>query len=109
MLGVGHVMVAIGLVAILHAGYSAVQCRTYYKLLEEDFTGLPSDIVWQCIIGLILGCLGAVKVAGEFKEIKAAAEMANKSWESMGNRPSFYTFTHRGKAMFSNIPQSSNW
>ena len=36
------------------------------------------QIVWQCIIGLVLGCVGAVKVAGDFREIKAAAEMANK-------------------------------
>ena len=32
----------------------------------------------QCILGLIIGCLGVVKVAGEFREIRAAAEMANK-------------------------------
>ena len=32
----------------------------------------------QCILGLIIGCLGVAKVAGEFREIRAAAEMANK-------------------------------
>ncbi|XP_031554894.1 membrane magnesium transporter 1-like [Actinia tenebrosa] len=109
MIILGRILVFIGLIAILHAGYSAVQCRTYYKLLEEEFTSLPIDIYIQCLLGMLLGCIGVVLVAGEFKEIRAAAEMASKSWESLGNRPSFYTFNHRGRAMFSNIPQSGSW
>lgn len=32
-----------------------------------------------------------------------------RSWESLGNRPSFYTFNHRGKKLYSDLPQSSNW
>jgi len=80
MIILGRILVFFGLVAILHAGYSAVQCkyfvfgervsctslfksyfvqtikyhqhflivyvkgRTYYKLLEEEFTGLPIDV-----------------------------------------------------------------
>lgn len=100
MVIIGRILVFFGLAAILHAGYSAVQCRTYYKLLEEEFPGLPSDVCIQCIVGLIIGCLGVAHMAGEFKEIRAAAEMANKSWESFGNRPSFYTYSHRGKMLF---------
>ncbi|KXJ25135.1 membrane magnesium transporter 1 [Exaiptasia diaphana] len=109
MIILGRILVFIGLVAILHAGYSAVQCRTYYKLLEEEFTSLPVDIFIQCLLGMLFGCVGVVLVAGEFKEIRAAAEMASKSWESLGNRPSFYTFNHRGKKLYSDLPQSSNW
>lgn len=100
MVIIGRILVFFGLAAILHAGYSAVQCRTYYKLLEEEFPGLPPDVCIQCIIGLIIACLGVARMAGEFKEIRAAAEMANKSWESFGNRPSFYTYSHRGKNLF---------
>lgn len=37
-----------------------------------------SQVSIQCIIGLIIGCLGVARMAGEFKEIRAAAEMANK-------------------------------
>ena len=78
MVILGRILVFFGLVAILHAGYSAVQCkyfvlnielseikhkhlhrlapcskiylfflclgRTYYKLLEEEFPGLPADV-----------------------------------------------------------------
>ena len=32
----------------------------------------------QCIIGLLIGCLGVARMSGDFKEIRAAAEMANK-------------------------------
>lgn len=41
---------------------------------------------------------GVMYVAGDFKEIKAAADLENKSWETFSNVPSFYTFNHRGKA-----------
>jgi hypothetical protein len=34
--------------------------------------------VLQCIFGLVLGSVGAVQMAGKFKEIKASAELANK-------------------------------
>lgn len=43
---------------------------------------------------------GVLQVAGDFKEIKASAELENRSWETFRNIPSFYTFSHRGK-MFS--------
>lgn len=42
---------------------------------------------------------GVMYVAGDFKEIKASADLENKSWETFSNIPSFYTFNHRGKAL----------
>lgn len=38
-------------------------------------------------------------IAGDFKEIKASADLENKSWETFRNIPSFYTFNHRGKTL----------
>lgn len=38
---------------------------------------------------------GVLYVAGDFKEIKASAELENKSWETYRNVPSFYIFCHR--------------
>ncbi|XP_028401672.1 membrane magnesium transporter 1-like [Dendronephthya gigantea] len=100
---IGKILVLVGLVIIIHAGYSSEQYRTYLKLIEEEFTSLPKDIVLQCIFGLVLGSVGAVQMAGDFKEIKASAELANKSWETASNRPSFYSFHHRGKVMLKNV------
>lgn len=39
---------------------------------------------------------GVLNITGDFKEIKAAAELDNKSWETFRNIPSFYIFNHRG-------------
>lgn len=39
---------------------------------------------------------------GEFKEIRAAIDLQAKSWETLGNIPSFYSFNHRGKALSPN-------
>lgn len=41
---------------------------------------------------------GVLQVAGDFKEIKASADLKNKSWETFSNIPLFYMFNHRGKA-----------
>lgn len=38
---------------------------------------------------------------GDFKEIRA---VQTKSWETVANLPSFYTFNHRGKTLFSSNP-----
>lgn len=50
---------------------------------------------------------GVLHVAGDFKEIKASADLENKSWETFSNIPSFYMFNHRGKA-FSPIYYARN-
>ncbi|XP_041378843.1 ER membrane protein complex subunit 5-like [Gigantopelta aegis] len=95
-----NVCVTLGLIALAHAAYSAAQHRTYIRLTEQEFTRLPLDILLQCILGLLLTSYGVVHITGYFKEIKASAELENKSWEMLGNRQAFYTFNHRGKALY---------
>lgn len=41
---------------------------------------------------------GVLYIAGDFKEIKASADLENKTWDTFRNIPSFYIFNHRGKA-----------
>ncbi|CAG5136212.1 unnamed protein product [Candidula unifasciata] len=92
--------VIFGLIALLHAAFSAAQHRTYLRLTEQEFTMLPQDIFLQCILGLLLTCYGVVNVAGNFREIKASAEQDSKTWEMLSNRQGFNIFHHRGKALF---------
>ncbi|CAH1781019.1 unnamed protein product [Owenia fusiformis] len=89
-----------GLLALLHAAYSAAQHRTYVRLTEQEFTVLPADILLQCLAGLILTIYGVVNVAGSFRDIRAAGDTENKTWETSQNRPSFYIFNHRGRHLF---------
>ena len=58
---------------ILDSEYRSVGPSTYVMLCMSWL-----QVCIQCILGLIIGCLGVAKVAGEFREIRAAAEMANK-------------------------------
>lgn len=94
-------IVIIGLVALAHAAYSAAQHRSYLRLTEQEFTQLPTDILLQSFAALVLTCYGIVRVVGKFKEIKAASDLHTKTWETVANRASFYTFNHRGKKLFS--------
>ena len=43
---------------------------------------------------------GVINVAGELKEIRVTAELEKQSFETIWNNPSFYSFNHRGKALF---------
>lgn len=97
---VDKMFVIFGLLALLHASYSAAQHRTFLRLTEQDFTSLPLDILLQCFAGLIITCYGVVRVVGKFREIKAVSDVDKRVWESVSNRPSFYSFNHRGRVLF---------
>ncbi|ERL86826.1 ER membrane protein complex subunit 5 [Dendroctonus ponderosae] len=91
-------VLSLGFLSMFHAAYSAAQHRSYLRLNELDFTGLPSDIFLQALLSLLIIMYGVLNVAGNFKEIKASADLDSKSWETFRNIPSFYTFSHRGKS-----------
>ncbi|KAK6195387.1 ER membrane protein complex subunit 5 [Patella vulgata] len=92
--------VSVGLIALAHAAYSATQHHAYLRLTEQEFAWLPLDIILQCLFGLSITYYGIINIAGQFKSIKASAEMETKTWEMLSNRQSFYTFHHRGKALY---------
>ncbi|UJR36976.1 hypothetical protein I4U23_029684 [Adineta vaga] len=94
------ILLIIGLLALAHAGYSAAQHRVYVRLTEQQFERLPADIIVQTLIAFIACCFGTVQLFGKFKPILITAEWQNKTWDTIGNRPSFMTFNHRGKKLF---------
>lgn len=87
----------VGFLSLIHAAYSAAQQRTYLRLTEQEFTMLPLDIIIQSLVSLVATMCGLLHIAGDFKEIRATMELQSKSWDMVGNRPSFYTFAHRGQ------------
>ncbi len=94
--------VCLGLIALAHAAYSAAQHRSYLRLTEQEFTTLPTDILVQCLAGLVITCYGIVRVVGKFREIKAGSDLEKKTWETLSNRQSYSMFNHRGKILFRN-------
>ena len=84
-------------IAILfHAAYSVTEWRALTRNTEG--LSIPLDITIQTFLGLILAMIAVLNLAGEFREIRASVELSAKSWETLANRPSFYTYNHRGKA-----------
>eukprot|EP01135_Chromosphaera_perkinsii_P003080 Nk52_evm27s234 gene=Nk52_evmTU27s234 len=97
----GKTLAVIGFVSLLHAGYSAVQDRTYLKLIGEDTgAGLPSDIVFQTLISLIVAIVGIVGWSGDFRDIRAHAKHHGVTSQNLTTSSSFATYNHRGRNLF---------
>ena len=93
-------LMIVGLLALLHAAYSAAQHRSYLRLTEQDFTSLPVDILVQSVVGLYITCHAVIRTLSNFREIRVAGDVEKKTWENFMNRTSFYCFNHRGKKLF---------
>ncbi|XP_039250002.1 ER membrane protein complex subunit 5-like [Styela clava] len=94
-----NVLLFIGFAFVIHGGISAAQHRSFVRLTQQELHSLPIDITVQTIFGLFLASWGVLLAAGEFKNIQVNAETKSKSFETVGNRPSFYIFEHRGKVL----------
>ncbi|XP_070458160.1 ER membrane protein complex subunit 5-like isoform X2 [Equus przewalskii] len=103
-------LVGIGLFALAHAAFSAAQHRSYMRLTEKEDESLPIDIVLQTLLAFAVTCYGIVHNEGEFKDVDAASELKNKTFDAFRNHPSFCVFNHRGRVLFrpSDTTNSSN-
>ncbi|CRL00588.1 CLUMA_CG013848, isoform A [Clunio marinus] len=89
-----------GLLSLAHAAYSAAQHRTYLRITEQEFTTLPLDIILQAVISLAIIIYSILSLKSDWKLIHATDLQEKSSWETLSNIQSFYTFNHRGKAIF---------
>jgi hypothetical protein len=103
----GKIFLITGLFGLCHAAYSATQHRNYLRLTEHEFSRLPLDIIFQTITSLFFSCIGIISIASQFKQIKITSEWENKTWDNVANRTSFYSFSHRGKYLFSSQEEDS--
>ena len=93
-------IVTIGILSLIHCGYSAAQYRSHLRLIDQEFDGfLPADIIVQALISLFVCLCGIVSFTDDFKEIRALNELNSKGLETLENRPSFYIFNHRGRLL----------
>ena len=89
-------VLCVGLAGMLHAAYSAAEWRGVARVMEGEPI-LPLDIVLQTFMFLVITMIGVTHIAGEFKEIRATVELEQQTWDNLRNRPSFYTWGHRGR------------
>ncbi|KAF9922686.1 Membrane magnesium transporter 1 [Linnemannia zychae] len=99
----GRFVCLVAFLFFFHAGYSAFEHISYLKAIDAYENELPLDITIELLISVALFGLGIVLVADNFKEILMETEMAKQSIESLDARPSFYSFNHRGRAVFRNV------
>ncbi|BFF95906.1 membrane magnesium transporter 1 [Drosophila madeirensis] len=88
-----------GFASLAHAAFSAAHHRTYLRLTEQEWNSLPLDLILQTVISLVVVVYNIIEVVGHFKEIRATVDMQQKTWDTLGNFPSFYSFNHRGRAL----------
>lgn len=93
-------LVGLALFALAHAAFSAAQHRSYMRLAEKEDESLPVDTVLQTLLAFAVICCGIVHIAGDFKDVNAASELENKTFDTVRNHPSFYVFNHRGRVLF---------
>lgn len=97
------------LAVLVHAAYSVAEWRYYSRKTDQNSESIPLDIVIQTLVGFVLAMVAVLNIAGEFKEIRATVELSQKSWEDARNRPSFYLFNHRARALSPDyVPPSSS-
>lgn len=61
----------------------------------------------QAVASLFAVIWGVLNVAGNLREIRAAAEVNMVKWDTQRNLPSFYIFNHRGRALANSYVPSS--
>jgi len=98
------IMFTCGILSLLHTAYSATQHRSFVRLTEQEFTTLPIDVLVQGVLSLILTMYAVLFIAGDFKEIRANIDLQHKTWDTVGHRPSFMVFSHRGRCVTSHYP-----
>lgn len=73
--------------------------RVIYSCVDFNLCDTQLQIILQTVISLVIVVYNIIQIVGDFKEIRATVDMQQKTWDTLGNFPSFYTFNHRGRAL----------
>ncbi len=88
----------VGLLIILHAGFSAVHYRHFAQGVGVAVKPheVPTDVKLEVALGFILALVGVLLAAGPLKPIKYSTQMNGKKYDSLSDKDSFRVFNHRG-------------
>lgn len=100
MLWLWRGLVGIGLFALAHAAFSALQHRSHTRLEEKKCESLPGDIVLQTLSAFAVTCYGVVHTAGDLKDRDATSELKDVMLDALRSHPSFYVFRPPGRGLF---------
>ncbi|KAJ7436723.1 magnesium transporter [Mycena galericulata] len=94
------ILLVLATVAVLHAAFSTYEHLSHLKAMGRPEGSLPTDIILEALLALVLGTLGASLNAPTLKEISWAAEMRKRSIDEMDSRLGFANFVNRGAKLF---------
>ncbi|KAG2128570.1 magnesium transporter [Suillus clintonianus] len=97
---IGKLFLTLATFALLHAAYSTYEHLSLLKALGKPEGSLPLDIVYESILALILGLLGASLNAPPLKDITWASEMKKRTIDGMDSRLGFAHYKSRGNFLF---------
>ncbi|XP_057984298.1 membrane magnesium transporter [Malania oleifera] len=100
-MGFNFVVGVLGVLILAHAAYSTIQHRGLLKIMEEEFSGLPMNVVAELLLGLAFCMWAALTVPGKFLSIHPDSE--ENRIVSLPANLDFITFNHRGKVFPSEI------
>ncbi|KAK1314182.1 Membrane magnesium transporter [Acorus calamus] len=95
--GPGFLIGAIGCLLLAHAAYSTIQYRGVLKILEEEFSGPPFNVVIEILLGLGLSMWAALSVPGNFSSILPDSD--ENRFVSLPANLDFMIFNHRGRVL----------
>ncbi|XWS55853.1 hypothetical protein CRYUN_Cryun09bG0035500 [Craigia yunnanensis] len=73
-MGLGFIIGVFGVLILFHAAYSTIQYRGLLKIMEEEFSGPPMNVVLELLLGFVLCIWAALTVPGNFLSIHPDSE-----------------------------------
>ncbi|XP_074563423.1 membrane magnesium transporter-like [Curcuma longa] len=96
----GFIVGILGGLLLSHAGYATIQYRGMLKIVEEEFSCPPMNVVIELLLGLALSIWAALASPSKFKSIHPDSE--ENRVVSLPANLDFMIFNHRGKVFPSN-------
>ncbi|KAF9240640.1 magnesium transporter [Melanogaster broomeanus] len=94
----GRILLILATISLFHAAYSVYEHLSRLKALGKPEGSLPLNTVYESILALILGTLGASLNAPPLKDITWASEMKKRTIDEMDSRLGFANYHSRGKS-----------
>ncbi|KAL0916496.1 hypothetical protein M5K25_014016 [Dendrobium thyrsiflorum] len=94
-MGVGFIAGVLGGLLFAHAAYSTIQYRGMLKIMEEEFSGPPTNVVIELLLGLVFCMVAGLAVPGKFHSILPDSE--ENRVVSLPSNLDFMIFNHRGR------------
>ncbi|KAI9458112.1 magnesium transporter [Russula earlei] len=104
----GQALLTIALVALFHSAFSTYEYVSHMKALGRPEGPLPASIVFESLIALFLGIIGACLKAPPLKEITWASEMKTRTTDDMDARMGFANFVTRGEVLGKEEPSMAS-